>query len=734
MDETIKLWDVTNGQPIVSLDHSGDVFTVTWSHDGTILASGGAPHDIYTYLWNGTTASLLQSFIGHSLTVASLAFNSDDSILASGCYDHTVSLWNPQTGQLLDTYDEGNLNIFSVEWSPSTTSVLAFGDGPSVTTWNTDTDKFTVLGSHDSEVYEVSYDPSGLYLATCDNAEVKIWDTVSESLLYTWNIQSVDSGNILHRLDWGPGDRIAVGTTSNNVHLLDANTGTVLHTYSEHTNGIKTVEWSVDKTKLVSGGTDTSLVMRTVPSGQDLSSDLYEFEDTVQVSAVAWHPDGIIVACSSTSNKLNMYNTETGELIRTFGGHSGLVKTLAWNSAGTILASGSWDSTVRIWDTVSNIHVNTYEDHDYDPINPNNNPVNVVVWYGDVIASCADDMMVITRDIVTTEVKNFAGHSQQVYSLAINHDGSRLASGGKDVEIIIWDYPTGLESHRFAIGEISYSLVWNLDSTQLICGTGSDILSLDPTTGMILHTYEGHFEQVNSLSLSHDGMYLVSGSSDYQVKTWNRDTHIEIQSFTKEYQVWSVAWNADRSKLAVGWGEHSEGAGSLAVSSTAMWFDVSPTIDNTTLIVGVCDFKFSGAGLDLFVNQSIQFLRVDINGEPYCTEYLGDAYIEQDHLHVSVQLDQPGIYTTSVQNFHTAITDSVWQNLSTALVVSCPAGSEAKKLHESDAYCEVCNKGYYSSAPGEACTYCLEEVNAAKTNCTLCPAGSESDLQGIKKS
>ncbi len=52
----------------------------------------------------------------------------------------------------------------------------------------------------------------------------------------------------------------------------------------------------------------------------------------------------------SYDNTANLWDAETGALIRTFSGHGDVVNSVAFSSDGTKVLTGSWDGTARIWD------------------------------------------------------------------------------------------------------------------------------------------------------------------------------------------------------------------------------------------------------------------------------------------------------------------------------------------------------------------------------------------------
>ena len=64
-DKTVKLWDVTSGECLQTLEgHSDDVNSVSFSPDGTKVASGS--DDKTVKLWDVTSGECLQTLEGHS--------------------------------------------------------------------------------------------------------------------------------------------------------------------------------------------------------------------------------------------------------------------------------------------------------------------------------------------------------------------------------------------------------------------------------------------------------------------------------------------------------------------------------------------------------------------------------------------------------------------------------------------------------------------------------------------
>jgi uncharacterized caspase-like protein len=102
MDKTIKLWDVATGRELRTLSgHSRLVFSVAFSPDGKVIASGSQDNTIK--LWEVATGRELRTLSGHSSSVNSIALSPDGKTLASCSDDASVKLWNVAMGELLAT-------------------------------------------------------------------------------------------------------------------------------------------------------------------------------------------------------------------------------------------------------------------------------------------------------------------------------------------------------------------------------------------------------------------------------------------------------------------------------------------------------------------------------------------------------------------------------------------------------------------------------------------------------
>ncbi len=177
-DATVKLWDVKTGRISTSFGpNPKEIEIVAFSPDGTTIASGWFGHDFN--LWDvatGTNTLLSARKTGFGRPL-SFSF-SRDGILASGHTDGII-LWDVATGTQITTLPS-NL-AFSVSFSPDGTT-LAYGrnDG-TILMWDVVTrENIATLAGHNGWVRSVSFSPDGTTLASgADDGTVLLWDMSS---------------------------------------------------------------------------------------------------------------------------------------------------------------------------------------------------------------------------------------------------------------------------------------------------------------------------------------------------------------------------------------------------------------------------------------------------------------------------------------------------------------------------------------------------------------------------
>src|SRR4051794_8850425 len=131
-DQTVKLWDLTTGQEVLSLKgHTHRVFGVAFSADGKRLASGGGERYggaelSEVIIWDVETNQPLHSLGGHKHAVECVAFSPDGKRLAT-VGGKVAKTWDVATGKELQTFGCDPFGAFGVAFSPDGQSLAHAG-------------------------------------------------------------------------------------------------------------------------------------------------------------------------------------------------------------------------------------------------------------------------------------------------------------------------------------------------------------------------------------------------------------------------------------------------------------------------------------------------------------------------------------------------------------------------------------------------------------------------------
>ena len=134
------------------------------------------------------------------------------------------------------------------------------------------------------------------------------------------------------------------------VWAVGKDSGQLLHTLVEHTNGVRCVIFSPDGQLLISSSYDHKVIVWDVKSGRALYS--LPTQGTTILS-LAFHPQGGLLALGLNDHTVRLCDLATKQFVAKLIGHTNSVECIRFSPDGQWMASASADETVILWDVAA---------------------------------------------------------------------------------------------------------------------------------------------------------------------------------------------------------------------------------------------------------------------------------------------------------------------------------------------------------------------------------------------
>jgi len=211
----------------------------------------------------------------------------------------------------------------------------------------------------------------------------------------------------------------------------------------------------------------------------DSGQKIREFGRGDEAIAVAFSPDGKKIIAGSKFRTARIWDTESGEELKTLEGHTHVVNFVVFSPDGKKIVTTSYDKTTRIWDAESGEELQRLD--------------------------------------------------MSFNSVAVSPDSKKIAASGKGA-VLIWDAESGKELKKLAhvpeetpINDRVCSVAFSPDGTKIAAGYGKGIVRIwDIGSGGELRQFEtgGERENVHSIVFSPDGKKVAMGG-DFVLQLWD---------------------------------------------------------------------------------------------------------------------------------------------------------------------------------------------------------------------
>ena len=337
------------------------------------------------------------------------------------------------------------------------------------------------------------------------------------------------------------GQRIVTGSLDGTAKAWEAASGKELVTFKGHRAGIKSVAFAPDGQRIATGSDDETVKVWDSTSGKEL---LTIKGHRGEINSVVFAPDGQRIASASADRTAKVWDAASGNELLTLRGHSNLVSSVAFSPDGRRIATGSWDHTARVWEADSGVQLLVLEGSPDE--------VKSVAFSPDsqrIVTGGWDPWAKVWEAASGKELRTLPGRSG-FWSAAFSPDGRRIATGSADLTVQVWDADSGEEQLAFkGHNDEVCSVAFSPNGQRLVTG------SLDVTAKLWdlgspekLLTHSG--KSVLKAAFSHDGQRIATGGEDGTVKVWGTASGQELLNFkAHSLPIRSVAFSPDDQRM-----------------------------------------------------------------------------------------------------------------------------------------------------------------------------------------
>lgn len=557
-DNVIRLWETTDWSATGSIRGEDErrIEFVALSPDGDLLLEGGQGSGRTPQIWDVHKQRLVRKLESDLLqAVICGAFSADGKRILTGRNEAdkgAIQLWNVDTGREIRRLEEKiPVQAIAVAFLPDQKRAVSAKSDGKLRIWSLETGKPVAdFEGHSSAVTSVAVSADGKKMLSAAPQD-------KECHLWLWDIESRKGTKIflgsLGFVVFSHDEQNAITGNSGDggIRVHDLRTGNLIRTFGNelhHNRGGMAL--------LPNGKHLVSLTDHGALRLWDISAGLEMPPLTGPVGPfqrVAFSSDcRRLVGCASKS-RLHLWQISTAKELpcRPQDANEGGFAAFSPEISKVFLI----DRDEFTWGDLLGP-----DPADRTPIQPLHWPGGVLSWDEKCMAIAGNNMVKAWRNLGGT-FKRLPGEMNHIGAIALDlsPDGRRLASGGNDHQVRIWEVSGQEIVQRAVIGEgvgISPNiacLAYAPQGTTLAIGTNDFVLrlwSVDRDSPKEMLALKGHTNYLRGLAFAPNGGSIASAGIDGRVILWHTMTGAKLHEWKFPGPVNGIAFAADSRHLA----------------------------------------------------------------------------------------------------------------------------------------------------------------------------------------
>lgn len=350
---------------------------------------------------------------------------------------------------------------------------------------------------------------------------------------------------------------LAAGSNDATISLWNLKTFEFKNNLEGHMQKVLAIKFMKKEKKLVSGSADHSLRIWDIETNTCLAT-LKKVGGWISDLVLTGEGDRAIVSChDGLVSIFDLKNKEKGKEIVGQYKHDHCVECVALDTNDEYIFSGDKLGLLKIYDIVRKSEVHKFNAHKGSC---NSMIVNYIAKSkGYKVVTCGADKEIkiwsINSILEETLIEALKGHTNEVLSIAINQEGTRLFSGSNDKSILMWDLTNlkqiaELDGHHSAINTLALSK----NGMNLISGSDDKTIRVwNLRDSKQLPFLDGHSQPISRLVLTPDNKTLISGGQDKLVIIWDLKTNKQLRTIHEnDGKITGLAVSSDGIRVVVG--------------------------------------------------------------------------------------------------------------------------------------------------------------------------------------